>query len=431
MRPGPPPHETAPPSGRYRYFVAGMLALVLMFSFMDRQLLSILSEPIRKDLGLSDTQLGLLTGPAFAIFYTAAGLPVAALADRWGRVTIVWISCALWSLFSALSGVAVNFASLFGARIGLGVGEAGCSPPSYSVIADYFPPDRRGLGIAIYNLGIPLGAMAGAVIGAGVSAAYGWRMAFFAISLPGVLLALAVALTVREPPRGAMDAGAGPSTQRGSMLGGIAAFSCDPVLVLTALSAAGAAFVSFGIMNWIPALLLRERGMTLSQLAVFFGPIMGAGGIVGTLASGFLCDRLRRHTRMADALVPFAALLVGLVAFVFLVRQTSWPPTILALAVLCITNSMWLTPAHATVQARSPSERRSLNSAIVIFAVNLIGLSGGPVFVGIASDYAKTHQLGPSIAFGLTALIPAFLAALLLLALTAAAMRRRAQLQPA
>ena len=193
------------PSLAYRRYVLGMLALVYVFNFTDRQILAILMQPIKEDLLLSDTQLGLLSGIAFALFYVTMGIPIARLADRYSRVNIISVSIFLWSLMTALSGLAGNFTQLLLARIGVGIGEAGCTPPAHSLLADYFARENRASALSIYSLGLPLGSVLGLMAGGWVAQIYGWRMAFFLVGLPGLVLALMVKFTIREPRRGLAD----------------------------------------------------------------------------------------------------------------------------------------------------------------------------------------------------------------------------------
>ncbi len=228
------PAAGPPASGAYPYLVVFVLAVAYMLNFVDRQLLSILVEPIKADLGLNDTQIGLLTGLMFALFYTFFGIPVALIADRSHRVRLIALSCAVWSLFTALSGFAKGFASLAAARIGVGIGEAGCSPPSYSLISDYFPPNRRGRALALYVLGIPAGSFVGVALGGWIADAFGWRAAFFILGGAGLVFAPILLTVVREPARGRLDETAGPETpQRGSVFETLAYFWRSPVFVLT------------------------------------------------------------------------------------------------------------------------------------------------------------------------------------------------------
>ena len=192
-----------------RHYALGILVVVYTFNFIDRQILSILLEPVKADLGLSDTAMGMLTGFAFAMFYATLGIPIARYADRSNRRNLIALALGIWSFFTALSGVAQNFWHLLAARIGVGVGEAGCSPPAHSMIADYYPAEQRATALGIYSLGIPIGIMFGLFAGGWINEFFGWRMAFFVVGLPGIILALVVRFTLAEPPRGLAEGSGG------------------------------------------------------------------------------------------------------------------------------------------------------------------------------------------------------------------------------
>ena len=208
------PSEITP---RYANYALGLLLGVYIFNFIDRQILSILMENIKNEIQLSDTELGFLGGIAFALFYTFAGIPIARWADRGSRRNIIAISVLIWSLFTAFTGAARNFWMILAARIGVGVGEAGCSPPAHSLISDFFPPERRGRALSIYALGIPIGGSLGTLVGAWVGDLFGWRMAFVAVGLPGVILALIFRMTLREPARGGSEAAGPVEAEPGSL----------------------------------------------------------------------------------------------------------------------------------------------------------------------------------------------------------------------
>lgn len=403
---------TAPPSaagaaGPNRYFVIVMLAGVYTLSFLDRQLLSILAEPVKAELGLSDTQLGLLTGFMFALFYTLFGVPVAWLADRSSRVRIVAAACALWSLFSAACGLAQNFAQLAVARMGVGIGEAGGSPPSYSVIADYFPPEKRGGALALYSLGIPVGTTAGAAIGGWIATTYGWRAAFIAIGLFGIVFALLVLLTVREPQRGRLD---GAATAQIGLGESLRLFLGNPVLRRAAVAGGLSAFVGYSMLSWTPALLMRMKGMTLGELSLYYSFASGAAVATGTLLSGYLVDRFGARDRRMYAFVPAAGFLVALPFFVAGVGAATWQLALLLIVVPLALYSMYLAPVLAIVQNAVPAAQRSTASAILLLIINLIGLGGGPLYVGLVSDTAGAAS---GLQTAMFALAPLFLLAML------------------
>ncbi len=402
----------APATKGYRYLVVIVLAVVYTFNFMDRQIMSILQEPIRKELNLSDTQLGMLTGLAFALFYTTFGVLLAWAADRFKRTWIMAASCAVWSLFTALCGLATNFTQLALSRVVVGIGEAGGSPPSYSLISDYFPPKERGVGLAIYSLGVPIGSMVGAGVGGAIAAAYGWRIAFIAVGLPGLLLALVMLLLIREPKRGGLDpiaAGAVAHDPAPPMMSAIASFFANRTLVLVAISSGLSAFVGYAMLNWNPSFLMRVKGMSLAQVGAYYSLVLGITGMIGTFGSGWLVDKLSLRDRRWYAWVPAIAFVLTLPALAGLLWAPTWQIALLFLAVPSLLNNMYLAPALTVVQNAVPPARRTMSGAILLFILNLVGLGGGPLYVGYISDQAKAQYGDNSLMIGFVALFPMIL----------------------
>ncbi|MDB5434727.1 MAG: major facilitator superfamily 1 [Phenylobacterium sp.] len=407
---------TAPKAATgYRYVVVGLLAVVYTFNFMDRQIMSTLAEPIRKDLGLSDTALGALGGLTFALFYTTFGIPVAWLSDRFKRVWIMAAACGVWSLFTAGCGLATNFTQLAISRMMVGVGEAGGSPPSYSLISDYFPAKERGTGLALYSLGVPLGSMLGVALGGGVAAAYGWRTAFFAVGLPGVLLALVMLLVVREPKRGGLDEialGADAHAPAPPAFKVIAAFVTNRTLLCVAIACGLSAFVGYAMLTWNTPLLIRVKGMTLKEVAAYYSVILGVTGVIGTFGAGWLADKLSHRDRRWYAWIPAIAFTLTLPALAGLIWAPTWPIALAFIAVPALLNNMYLAPALAVVQNAVPPGQRTMAGAILLFVLNLIGLGGGPIFLGHVSDLAKPRYGEHSLLIGYAALAPVIVIAI-------------------
>jgi MFS family permease len=413
-------------TGSYRYLVAGSLGLVYMLNFMDRQIMSILQEPIRAEFGLSDMQLGLLTGLAFVLFYTGFGIPVAWLADRFRRVPIVAVACGIWSVFTIACGFAQNFIQLTAARLMVGAGEAGGAPPSYSIISDYFAPRERGLGLAIFSLGVPLGSAIGAALGAWVAAHYGWRMAFVVVGAPGIAAALLLPLIVREPVRGRLDP-CGAKAIKVSIIPAIRAFLTDRTLVLTSLAAGMSAFVGYALLAWNPSLLTRVKGMSLEYIAQYYSLILGVTGLVGTFAAGWLADVLARRDRRWYAWLPALAFALMIPGVVGAILAPGWVATLCWLSLPALLGTIYIAPALTVVQNTAPPERRTISSAILVFFCSLIGLGGGPVFLGTVSDLARTNMGDSSLLAGYAALLPAILLTILLHLLAAHSMRPKSQ----
>ncbi len=381
--------RAAPKSGgAYAWVVVAMLCVVYSFNYLDRQFLSVLAEPVKHALHLSDTQLGLLTGPMFAFFYTAFGIPVATMADRGHRTRIIAGACALWSLFTACCGLAGSFATLALFRMGVGVGEAGGSPPAYSIISDYFAPASRGRALAIYSLGVPLGSMFGAASGGWIAAHFGWRAAFLTLGAVGLLLAPVVLGVVREPERGRLD-GPASALARPRVLAAIGAFLGRPKLLFTALAAGLTAFVGYAAQNWAAAFLMREKGMSLEQVALWYSLTIGISGVAGTWLSGFLVDRLGQRRPSAYALAPGIAILLCLPFFLGYVFVPGWPAALAFVLAISLLQIMYLPAALAVVQNSVPAAQRATSGAFLLFVLNLIGLGGGPFYVGLLSDHFR------------------------------------------
>lgn len=385
-----------------------MLCLVYVLNFLDRQLLSILSKPIQDELHLTDGQLGLLGGLYFAAFYCTISLPIAWLADRHNRVRIVGAACTLWSAATIACGLARSYPELAVARMSVGVGEAGGVPPSYSIISDYFPAEKRGMAYGVYNLGPPIGQALGVAFGASVAATYSWRDAFIVLGVVGVVAGIAVFFFVREPKRGALDKApasiaASPAEQvkRPGFWKTFGMFLSRPVLLLVALAAAATQFITYAVLNFTTLFLMREKGMTLEEVAVWYAILIGLGIGAGVFLSGWLLDRLAPKTQRAYALLPAIALTVAAPLFVAFVWAPDWPLALVFLALPTALNYFFLSPAVALVQAKVEPEQRTLAGAILLLIMNMVGLGFGPTYLGAMSDMfsAQGHQNPLQLAF--------------------------------
>jgi len=371
---------------RYANYALGLLLGVYIFNFIDRQILSILMENIKKEIQLSDTELGFLGGIAFALFYTFAGIPIARWADRGSRRNIIATSVLIWSLFTAFTGAARSFWMILIARIGVGVGEAGCSPPAHSLISDFFPAERRGRALSIYALGIPIGGSLGTLIGAWVGDLFGWRMAFVAVGLPGVLLALIVRMTLREPVRGGSEA-AGPAPAQPESLPEVLRFMTR-LRSFWHLSFAGAlhAFVGYGAAYFVPSFFARVHDMGLSERGTWLS-LVGLVAVVGTYLGGWLGDRLAPRDVRWYLWVPTIATVAGVpIALGYYLSPDPYVALLLFGIPAGIAGPMYLGPTFALTQTLVKPEMRALASAILLFVMNLIGMGIGPWFVGFMSD---------------------------------------------
>ncbi|MEM9742756.1 MAG: MFS transporter [Pseudomonadota bacterium] len=376
----------APFSFAYRGYALGLLVVVYVFNFIDRSILGILIQPIKDDLQVSDTAMGFLGGIAFAIFYTALGIPLARIADRSSRRNLLAICLAFWSAATALCGYAQSFMQLLLARIGVAVGEAGGSPPSHSMISDMFPPERRATALAIYALGIPIGTMIGNRLGGWISDAYTWRDAFLIVGLPGLALALIVRLTLREPVRGQYDGGTGVTPGEAPPVGEVFAHLWRRrSFRFLALGAALHAFVGYGVTLWIAPLFERLHGISRTSIgqALFY---LGFASIAGTLLGGYLGDRLGARDRRWLVWLPGIATLVSVPfsAYAYLVDTPQF--AFWVLAVPYVLGAYYLGPTFSLTQSMVPPQMRAVAAALLLFVLNIIGLGLGPQFTGLISD---------------------------------------------
>jgi len=384
----------------YRNYALAVLFLGYVVNFIDRSILSILLEPIKLELELSDTQLGLLGGLAFALFYSTLGIPIAALADRWSRVKVLSIAMVIWSGMTAICGLAQGFTMLLLARIGVGVGEAGASPPSHSLISDYFPIETRATALSIYALGIPFGSMVGNFVGGWGAEELGWRATFVLVGLPGVLIALLVWITLREPPRGMSDVRTTPIADvPAPRVKVVLNFLWERISFRHIAFAAGLhAFVGYGAGTWNAPFLIRSHEMPITEVGSWLALISGIGAI-GTFMGGYLADKLadRFDDRRWYMWVPgYSTLIMVPFQFVAYLYGGIWA-VIPALMVVSILGGMYLGPSFAMTQALVTLRMRAVASAILLFTLNIIGMGMGPYLVGIASDLFNptfgTHSL--------------------------------------
>jgi len=389
-------------SDGYRRYALVLLLLVYIMNFVDRQILSILAEDIKREIDLSDTALGFLSGIAFALFYTFAGLPIARWADTGSRRTIIALALFVWSGMTAVTGIAQTFAQLVAARVGVGVGEAGASPPSHSLISDLYPPERRATALAIYSLGIPIGGALGAILGGWLGQKYGWRMAFMAVGVPGAILSLIVRLTLREPPRGRFDAPRGATSQATESAREVLRFMMRlPSFVHMAFGASLHAFYGYGAAYFVPVFLIRVHHMNKLEVGSWLGLIALTTGVIGISLGGAISDRLAKRDARWYMRVPAIA---STVAIPFAVIFYLWPDprTAILLSVPgTLLGGVYLGPTFAMTQTLVKPHMRALASAILLFIINLIGLGGGPLAVGIVSDFLKPTYGDESVRYAL------------------------------
>ncbi len=369
----------------YSRYVLLVLVVVYTFNFIDRIVLGILVAPVKLEFHLTDRELGLLGGTAFALFYTALGIPIGWIADRASRVRILSIALACWSACTAFTGLAHSFGQLFLARLGVGVGEAGGVAPSYSLIADLFGPTERGRALGIYSMGIPIGSALGVFIGGYIAVAVSWRTAFFALGLAGLALAPLLVLTVREPVRGGHDAptaasGAASVREVWSHLAG------RPSFWFLSLGAASGSLMGYGLLFWLPSYFQRSYGLTLLQVSQYLGTVLFFGGMLGIALGGLMADYFGPRARRAYAMIPALSFLLILPCYLIGLSLPPEPVSFIFFVIPAALQLVWPGPVIAAIQQLVPPNMRSTASAVFLFIVNLLGIGLGSLVLGWASD---------------------------------------------
>ena len=375
-------------SKSYKRYVLFILTGVYAFNFIDRQILVILQEPIKADLDLSDTQLGLLTGFAFALLYVTLGLPIARYADKNNRKKVVSISLVVWSAMTALSGMAQNFMHLLMARVGVGIGEAGGSPPAHSIISDYYEPEKRATALSIYSTGVYIGICLGFLIGGIIAQNYGWRMALYALGIPGILYAVLVWFTIKEPIKGRMDEAS--SDEKDLSFGEVVKTLLQKMtFIFLSLATGFQAFGNYGTGNWLAPFLGRSHGMELATIGITLGLIAAVGGGIGTFMGGYLTDKMQKKDIRWYFWLPALAIIINipLSVYVFFGENTQ-----LMLGVLVLNyflSALYLGPAIAVTHNLVSAKMRAFASAVLFFVLNTIGLGFGPLVIGMLSDWLE------------------------------------------
>jgi predicted MFS family arabinose efflux permease len=383
-----------------RRYALGVLVVVYTFNFIDRQILAILLPAIKIEFGVDDWVLGFLAGSAFALFYATLGIPIALLADRFNRRNLIAIAVAVWSAMTAFSGLAGNIVQLALARVGVGIGEAGCSPPAHSMISDYYPPEQRSTAMGIFTLGISIGIMIAYLAGGWVAQNIGWREAFFIVGLPGLLLALIVRFTIDEPVRGMSDQHIDNDERPGVIA--VAKFLLRRrSFIHMAVGSGLAAFGGYAVISFFPSFLVRSHGMGLAEIGVYLGLIVGIGGGLGFAGGGYLADRVSRNSKKyALWLVSIATMVAWLCAIpVYLVANKN---IVLALMVIPVVfSNFYLATTIAQTQSLVQLRMRAVASAILLFILNSIGLGLGPQITGILSDVLAEQFAAESMRYSL------------------------------
>ena len=380
-----------------------MITAVYVFNFIDRQILAILLPAIKAEFGVDDWVLGFLAGSAFALFYATLGVPIALLADRWNRRNLIAISLSIWSAMTALSGIAANVFQLAMARVGVGVGEAGYAPPAHSMIADYYPPEKRATAMGVFTLGISIGIMIAYLGGGWMAQNIGWRQAFLVVGIPGIILALVFRFTVREPRRGMSDGKVDDGEKFGVLA--VARFLLQrKSFVHMSLGAGLSSFNAYAVLSFFPSFLERSHGMDLQQIGASLGIIIGVSTGLGFVGGGYFADKIGSKNRRLSLQAVAAALLLGWV-FVFPLYLLNSPYLVIGIFFLPSTlSNVYLPTTFAQTQSLVSLRMRAVASAILLFVINIIGLGLGPQAAGILSDYLAGAQGVDSLRYSLLAI---------------------------
>ncbi|AQA19231.1 MFS transporter [Halioglobus japonicus] len=390
----------------YRTYVLMVLTLVYSFNFIDRQLISILQESIKAELLLSDTQLGLLTGFAFALFYVSAGVPIARWADRGNRRNIISLAVGVWSFMTAISGACMNYTQLLLARIGVGVGEAGGSPPAHSMISDIFPPESRATAMSTYSLGINIGIMFGFFLGGILNEVLGWRWAFVLVGAPGILLAIWIRMTVAEPLRGWSEQAAVEETAV-PLKDVVKRIYANLALRHLFFASALNSLVGYGLVNWTAPFYIRSHGMGTAELGIWLAIGAGIFGGVGTFLAGYYADKLGKIDRRWYLLLPGIAVL-AMVPFcvAFLLAENTTAALSINL-IPSLLSTCYIGPCLALTHGMVEPRMRATASALYFLVINIIGLGLGPTLIGALSDYLAPELGSESLRHAMLYIIPA------------------------
>ncbi|HEY9218148.1 MAG TPA: MFS transporter [Phenylobacterium sp.] len=401
---------TPQPAG-YRRYAMGLLLGIYMVNFLDRQVVNILAEPIKNDLHLTDTQIGLMGGLAFAIFYTVLGVPIARMAERKNRPIIIGTAVAIWSGMTALCGLAQNFVQLVLFRIGVGVGEAGCTPPAHSLITDYVPKEKRASALAFYSMGTPLGGLIGLIMGGLIADAHGWRAAFFVAGLPGIVFAILAITTLKEPRKQLTAEFKRTQAAQPSFGATMKVLATKRTFWFIAFAAAIKAFIGYGHAPFTASFFLRNHSEEVAGLAKYFGGVFGfnlqslgflslalglmsgTAGAVGSWLGGFLADKYGVKDLRAYMVAPAIASLITIPVYITAVSVPSASVALFILIINGLLGTIWYGPVYGTAQSIVQPQMRATTAAVLLFIINLVGLGLGPLAVGMLSDFMANNFL--------------------------------------
>lgn len=404
--------DIAPSLTNRRVFL-GVLMLIYISSYLDRQIIAILLPQIKAEFDVPDLYLGMLSGLAFALFYTTLGIPLARIAEKKSRVDLLAICITAWSIMTMLCGAAVTFVQLLLARIGVGVGEAGCNPSAHSLISDYFPFEKRASALAVYALGVPLGTLFGLSLGGWLGDMYGWRITMLAVGLPGLVLAVLAKLLIKEPPRGHSEAKtvnvAAQAAESPTAKETFAFLWRTRTFRALCIASAADAFVGYGLLIWLPTYLIRSFELSGSEVGPRLGLLVGVAGLIGVLGSGYLADKLGTRNKRFYCWIPAIAACIALVANLAVYTSSSLNSIYLLLIIPMITLPASGAPVYAAVQSIAPLRMRATAAAVLLLVVNLVGLGFGPTFIGAMSDFLAPTYGADSLRLAMLSIVSVYI----------------------
>ncbi len=404
------------------------LIIVYALNFLCRQLPNILGKPIEDSLHISDGQFGRITGLYFALFYCTIGIPVGWLADRTSRTKVLALACAIWSLATMSCGLVATYPLFVLSFLVVGFGEAGGVPPSYAIISDYFPPGRRGTALGLFNLGPPIGMALGTAFGAAIAAAFSWRYAFIYLGAVGVFAVIAILVFVPEPRRGGLDRTPDRMTAiKASFWQTLVMFFSRPTLILAALAAGATQLVTYGAGNFIVILLMREKGMTLHEVSIYYTMLVAICMSASMFVSGRVIDRFSRRWKQAYALVPAISLTLAIPFYIAFVSTPTWSLALIFLIGPMFLNYFYLSSTVTLVQEEVRPDQRVMSGALLLLVMNFMGLGLGPPIVGAASDYFRASHPHHSLQFALYTCVLFYILAILLFLWLARVLRRESR----
>lgn len=412
----------------YKYYALALLTVMSIFNIADRLIMSILLEDIKSEFLMTDTQLGLLAGLAFALFYALMGLPIARLADVANRKNILAAAIVIWSGMTALCGAATGFVSLFLARLGVGIGEAGCSPPTYSIIADYFPPNELGRAMGVYVTGAVLGTGGGLIVGGLLGELFGWRLTFLVLGLPGILLGILVYFTLKEPPRGRYDTKEEASKTAIDLKRTLRSLALNKVYVRVSISFAMLTMIGYAMAIWLAPIMLRNFDISLGNVGLYLGITYILGGVPGPIIGGYLTDALTKRDERWRAWIPAILIVASVVSLWFCVTSETLREF---LGFFALTYFIFMMPQGASMsllQSSLVGGQRALGVSLALLINSLLGLALGPLLIGMLSDALVPTYGSMSLNYALLILcIVAAIATVLCCIWTASAMTSKVQ----